>query len=45
MVLLIVMYIQKSHQNLTDMGEEILPILKMMEEFGKKHGKQIDEVL
>ncbi|MBF0840729.1 helix-turn-helix transcriptional regulator [Staphylococcus lentus] len=35
----------KVEYSLTDMGEEILPILKMMEEFGKKHGKQIDEVL
>ncbi len=35
----------KIEYSLTDMGEEILPILKMMEEFGKKHGKQIDEVL
>ncbi|MBU6114370.1 helix-turn-helix transcriptional regulator [Mammaliicoccus lentus] len=35
----------KVEYSLTDMGEEILPILKMMEVFGKKHGKQIDEVL
>lgn len=35
----------KVEYSLTDVGEEILPILKMVEEFWKKHGKQIDGVL
>lgn len=31
--------------SLTDMGQEILPILKMMESYGKKHGEQAEDYL
>ncbi|UBH09690.1 helix-turn-helix transcriptional regulator [Macrococcus armenti] len=31
--------------SLTEMGQEILPILKMMETYGKKHGEQADDYL
>lgn len=29
--------------SLTEMGQEILPILKMMESYGKKHGEQAED--
>ncbi|QTQ09256.1 helix-turn-helix transcriptional regulator [Macrococcoides canis] len=31
--------------SLTEMGQEILPILKMMETYGKKHGEQAEDYL
>lgn len=31
--------------SLTEMGQEILPILKMMESYGKKHGEQVEDYL
>lgn len=31
--------------SLTEMGQEILPILKMMESYGKKHGEQAEDYI